>query len=244
MRSVNKIILVGTVALDPEVRQTKRGTTVATFPVATSRDFTSNGDKKRVTDFHRVVARGKLGEICGKHLEKGKAVYVEGMVLNRAYEHNGERRYRTEIRADEINMLSYKKNKDQEQIVISAPRPRPSGARPTYHHNITNVDQTSTAAVASQDIDEGLLRRVRDLGTYDSNGEDEDSDRARTERCWVTYVALPNGDTLDIYSGRYGTLAGSIDTASGEHRDLNIPTLDAIIRVLDEANFPHSPDED
>jgi single-strand DNA-binding protein len=121
MRSVNKIILVGNVAADPEVRQTQKGTTVATFPVATSRDFTSNGDKKRVTDFHRVVAWGKLGEICRKHLEKGKAVYVEGMVLNRAYEKDGERRYLTEIRADEINMLSYKKNSDKEQIVISAP---------------------------------------------------------------------------------------------------------------------------
>ena len=121
MRSVNKIILVGTVAADPEVRQTQKRTTVATFPVATSRDFTSNNEKKRVTDFHRVVAWGKLGEICGKYLEKGKAVYVEGMVLNRAYEVDGERRYLTEIRADEINMLSYKKNNDKEQIVIAAP---------------------------------------------------------------------------------------------------------------------------
>ncbi len=121
MRSVNKIILVGTLAADPEVRQTQKGTTVATFPVATNRDFTSNNENKRVTDFHRVVAWAKLGDICGRYLEKGKAVYVEGMVINRAYEVDGERRYLTEIRADVVIRLSYKKNNDREQIVISAP---------------------------------------------------------------------------------------------------------------------------
>ena len=121
MRSVNKIILVGSLAADPEIRQTEKGTTVATFPVATHRDFTSNGEKRKVTDFHRVVAWGKLGEICGRYLEKGKAVYVEGMVINRAYEKDGERRYVTEIRADEINMLSYKTRDADEKAVIEAP---------------------------------------------------------------------------------------------------------------------------
>jgi single-strand DNA-binding protein len=121
MRSVNKIILVGNLAADPEVRQTKKGTTVATFAVATNRDFTSNGEKKKVTDFHRVVAWAKLGEICGQYLEKGKAVYIEGMVLNRAYEKEGERRYVTEIRADEVHMLSFKKDRQGEQVTIAAP---------------------------------------------------------------------------------------------------------------------------
>jgi single-strand DNA-binding protein len=121
MRSVNKIILVGNLAADPEVRQTQKGTTVATFPVATSRDFTSNGEAKKVTDFHRVVAWGKLGETCARYLEKGKAVYIEGMVLNRAYEHAGERKYVTEIRADEVNMLSFKKTREREDVVLTAP---------------------------------------------------------------------------------------------------------------------------
>lgn len=116
MRSVNKIILVGNVAADPEVRQSAKGTTITTFPVATSRDFTSNGEKKKVTDFHRVVAWGKLAEVCGRYLEKGKAVYVEGMILNRAYEKDGERRYITEVRADEVNMLSYKRDTERELV--------------------------------------------------------------------------------------------------------------------------------
>ncbi len=118
MNSVNKIILVGNLAADPETRQTAKGHTVTTFALATQRDFTSNGEKKKVTDFHRVVAWGKLGEICGKYLEKGKAVYIEGFVLNRAYEKDGERRYVTEIRADEVNMLSYKRDREREQVTI------------------------------------------------------------------------------------------------------------------------------
>jgi len=121
MRSVNKIILVGNLAADPEVRLTEKGTTVATFPVATSRDVTSNNEPKKVTDFHRVVAWGKLGEVCGRYLEKGKAVYIEGMVLNRAYERDGERKYVTEIRADEVNMLSFRKTRDREDLTLEAP---------------------------------------------------------------------------------------------------------------------------
>jgi single-strand DNA-binding protein len=121
MRSVNKIILVGNVAADPEMRQTTKGTTVTTFPVATSRDFTSNGEKKKVTDYHRVVAWGKLADICGKYLKKGKSVYVEGMVINRPFEKEGESQYVTEIRADEVNMLTFKKDRDREQITIDAP---------------------------------------------------------------------------------------------------------------------------
>jgi single-strand DNA-binding protein len=123
MKSVNKIILVGNLAADPELRQTQKGVNVATFPVATQRDFTSNGEKKKVTDFHRVVAWGTLAEICGKYLEKGKAVYIEGFVLNRAYEKEGERRYVTEIRAEEVNMLSFKRDREQEQVTIRPVEP-------------------------------------------------------------------------------------------------------------------------
>jgi single-strand DNA-binding protein len=118
MNSVNKIILVGNLAADPETRQTAKGHTVTTFALATQRDFTSNGEKKKVTDFHRVVAWGKLAEICGKYLEKNQAVYVEGLVLNRAYEKEGERRYVTEIRAEEVNMLSFKGDRERQQVTI------------------------------------------------------------------------------------------------------------------------------
>lgn len=117
MRSVNKVILVGHVAADPESGETKTGTRV-TFPLATHREFTSDGVKKEVTDYHRVVSWGKLGELCANYLTKGQGVYVEGTLLNRAYEVGNERKYITEIRADEITLLTWKKKSGVEKASL------------------------------------------------------------------------------------------------------------------------------
>jgi single-strand DNA-binding protein len=126
MRSVNKVILVGHLAADPETFQTKTGKTRVTFPIATHREATSDGVKKEVTDYHRVVSWGKLGEICASYLAKGQGVYVEGTILNRAYETNGERKYVTEIRADEVNMLTWKKKGGVSSVSIDPVDPVPS----------------------------------------------------------------------------------------------------------------------
>lgn len=125
MRSVNKVILVGHLAADPEQFQTKAGKVRVTFPVATHREWTSDGVKKEVTDYHRVVAWGKLGEICAKHLGRGQGIYIEGQILNRAYEKDGERRYATEIRADEVNMLTWKKRDGVSNVSLESPEPEP-----------------------------------------------------------------------------------------------------------------------
>ena len=121
MQSVNKVILVGHLAADPEHSTTKTGRDRVTFPLATHRDTTSEGAKKAVTDYHRVVTWGKLGEICGKYLSKGQGVYVEGMILNRAYEKDGRRHYVTEIRADEINLLTWKKRDGVTKVTLETP---------------------------------------------------------------------------------------------------------------------------
>jgi single-strand DNA-binding protein len=123
MRSVNKVILVGHLAADPEKFQTKAGKTRVTFPIATHRDSTSDGVRKEVTDFHKVVAFDKLGEICAMYLAKGQGVYVEGTILNRAYESNGERKYVTEIKADEVNMLTWQKRGGVSSVSIEHPEP-------------------------------------------------------------------------------------------------------------------------
>jgi len=120
MRSVNKLILIGHLAADPEVREVKGGI-MATFPIATHRETASDGTKKEVTDYHRVVAWGKLAEVCGKYLAKGQGVYVEGTLLNRAYEKDGQRRYTTEVRADEVNMLTYKKKGGVDKVTLEQP---------------------------------------------------------------------------------------------------------------------------
>jgi single-strand DNA-binding protein len=123
MRSVNKVILVGHLAADPEQFETKNGKVRVTFPVATHRETTSDGVRKEVTDYHRVIAWGKLGEICAKYLVRGIGIYVEGQILNRAYEKDGERRYTTEIRADEINMLTWKKKDGVSNVSLESPVP-------------------------------------------------------------------------------------------------------------------------
>ena len=119
MQSLNKLIVIGHVAADPEQTQTQTGRTRVTFPLATHRDTTSDGVKKEVTDYHRVVAWDELGAACAMFLRRGRGVYVEGSLLNRAYEGvGGERRYITEIRADEVNMLTWKQNSGIENLTI------------------------------------------------------------------------------------------------------------------------------
>lgn len=121
MRSVNKVILVGHLAADPEVSTTQTGKTRVVFPLATHRPVTSDGERKDVTDYHRVVSWGKLGEICGKFLTKGTGVYLEGTILNWAYEKDGERAYITEIRADEMNLLTFRKKDGIAQLQLETP---------------------------------------------------------------------------------------------------------------------------
>jgi single-strand DNA-binding protein len=112
MKSINKVLLVGHLAANPDLSRTHAGVSRVTFTVATHREFTSDGAKKDVTDYHRVSAVGRLAVMCAKYLSKGQGIYVEGTILNRAYEHNGERKYVTEIRAEEVNMLTWKTQGD------------------------------------------------------------------------------------------------------------------------------------
>lgn len=106
--SVNKAILVGNLGSDPEVRYTPSGSPVATFSIATNERWTdrSTGDKKERTEWHRIVAWGRLGEICGEYLSKGKQIYIEGRIQTRSWEdRDGNKRYTTEIVAQNMQML-------------------------------------------------------------------------------------------------------------------------------------------
>ena len=107
MSGVNKVILIGNLGRDPEVRYTKSGQAVASFSLATSERWTGkDGNKEEKTEWHRVVAWGKLGEICGEYLSKGKQVYIEGRLQTREWEDNdGNKRSTTEIVANNMTML-------------------------------------------------------------------------------------------------------------------------------------------
>ena len=105
---INKVILVGRLGKDPEIRSTPQGTTVAKFTVATDEKFTDRaGEKQERTEWHNVVAWGKLGEICGPYLRKGKLVYIEGSIRTDSWDdkESGQKKYRTEIVANTMKML-------------------------------------------------------------------------------------------------------------------------------------------
>jgi single-strand DNA-binding protein len=104
---LNKAILIGNLGRDPEVRYTPSGVAVANFSIATSETWTNKeGEKETRTEWHRIVAFGKLGEICGEYLSKGRQVYIEGRIQTRDWEDkDGVKRYTTEVVASQMIML-------------------------------------------------------------------------------------------------------------------------------------------
>ena len=106
-RSLNKVILIGNLGADPEVRSTSNGSRVATLSLATSRQWKDKaGEKQEKTEWHRVAFFGKLAEIAGEYLKKGSQVYVEGRLQTRKWQDkDGADKYTTEIVADRMQML-------------------------------------------------------------------------------------------------------------------------------------------
>ncbi|MBW7867156.1 MAG: single-stranded DNA-binding protein [Brumimicrobium sp.] len=107
--SVNKVILIGNLGKDPEVRTLEHGVKLARFPLATSETFTdkTTGEKKSITDWHTIVVWRGLAEIAEKYLTKGKQVYIEGKLKTRSWQDEaGNMKYSTEIIADNMMMLS------------------------------------------------------------------------------------------------------------------------------------------
>ena len=108
---INKVILVGRLGKDPEIKSIPSGQTVAKFTIATDERFTDkNGEKQERTEWHNIVAWAKLAEICGQFLRKGKLVYIEGRIRTDSWEdkETKQKRYRTEIVAENMQMLDRK----------------------------------------------------------------------------------------------------------------------------------------
>jgi single-strand DNA-binding protein len=105
---INKVILVGNLGRDPEIRYTANGAAVANFSIATSERWKdkNTGEMQDRTEWHRIVAWGRLAEICGEYLSKGRQVYIEGRLQTREWEDkDGNKRYTTEVVANEMKML-------------------------------------------------------------------------------------------------------------------------------------------
>ena len=129
---LNKVMLIGRLTRDPEMRTTPSGQNVANFSVATSMRWKDqSGEQKEKTEFHNIVAWRKLAEIVGQYLKKGKQVYIEGRLETRSWDgDDGKKRYRTEVVADNMIMLGSAGD---------------SGSRPAT--NLT-IDETSKAAAS------------------------------------------------------------------------------------------------
>jgi single-strand DNA-binding protein len=105
---LNKVMLIGNVTQDPEVRTTPQGQNVCSFSVATNLTWTDqSGQRQQRPEFHNIVAWRKLADICAQYLQKGKKVYIEGRLQTRNWQgQDGVKRYRTEVIADNMIMLS------------------------------------------------------------------------------------------------------------------------------------------
>ncbi len=112
---VNKIILIGNLGRDPEVRFSPTGTAVTNFSLATTRTFKKEGEKVEETEWHRIVAFGRTAEVCGEYLKKGSQCYIEGRLQTRKWDDkDGNKRQSTEIIVDRMQMLGGKKESQQD----------------------------------------------------------------------------------------------------------------------------------
>ncbi len=126
--SVNKVILVGRLGKDPEVRYTTGGTAVANFSLATNRVYINKQTNEKVeeTEWHRIVAFGKTAEICGEYLNKGKEIYIEGRLQTRDWEDKeGNKRRTTEVIAENMRMLGSKGERAQDMPEENNPFDKP-----------------------------------------------------------------------------------------------------------------------
>ena len=113
--SVNKVILVGRLGQDPEVRYTQGGTAVANLRIATDESWKDqSGERQQRTEWHTVVVWRRLAEICGQYLSKGRQVYIEGKLQTRSWQdREGNKRYSTEVQADNMVMLGGRSEEGQ-----------------------------------------------------------------------------------------------------------------------------------
>jgi single-strand DNA-binding protein len=115
MRSVNKVILIGNLTRDPEMRQTPNGQSVTTFGLATNRAWvTQNNEKKNSAEFHECVAWARLAEICNQYIKKGNLIYVEGYLKTRNWESpEGVKKFKTEIVVQDMIILEKRKSSEE-----------------------------------------------------------------------------------------------------------------------------------
>jgi single-strand DNA-binding protein len=163
-RNLNKVMLIGNLTRDPEVRYTPQGNAVASFVIATNREWVTQGEKKQSVDFHNVVSWNKLAEICGQLLKKGMKVFVEGRLQTRDWVgEDGNKRYKTEIIIDDMIILTPKRvgevgeegaSADEDLVDIEAPEAQEVGPEEEI-----NLDDLGDLDLGDLDTDEGEKKK-------------------------------------------------------------------------------------
>jgi len=127
--SLNKVMIIGRLGNDPELKTLTSGSSVCNFNLATSERWNDKeGQKQERTEWHRIVAWGKQAELCGKYLAKGRQVYIEGKLQTRSWEdQQGQKKYTTEIIANSVQFLG-----SQQQASQQAPAPNDFGPEPSF----------------------------------------------------------------------------------------------------------------
>jgi single-strand DNA-binding protein len=131
-KTLNRVQLIGRLGADPEMRNTQAGMTVATFGLATSRQWPGkDGTMQEETEWHNIVVWDKLAQLCGDFLTKGRLVYIEGRIHTRSYDRDGQKQYRTEIAASDMLLLDPKPSGvdgDERDGRASSPASKPAVA--------------------------------------------------------------------------------------------------------------------
>lgn len=153
MAGVNKVILVGRLGRDPEVRHLESGAAVASFSIATSETYKdrTTGEKRESTEWHNIVLWRGLAEIAEKYLKKGDQVYIEGKLRTRSWEKDNITRYTTEIVGDNMNMLG-----SGSQSSSGSPVPMPTEEDLSSSAPSTNTPSSTTAPAVESDVTDDL----------------------------------------------------------------------------------------
>ena len=139
-KDLNKVMIIGRLGKDPEMRYTASGSPVTTFSVAAGRQWKdSNGEAREETEWFNVVTWNKLAEICNEHLRKASRVYIEGRLQTRQWQdQEGQTRYRTEVIASDMIMLDNKGNRDNAPASYDSYDHRPTTSDPS-HRQLSDI---------------------------------------------------------------------------------------------------------
>ncbi len=145
MSSLNKAMIIGRLGADPEVRYTQANTAVATLSIATTERYKDrNGEQQESTEWHRVVAWGRLAEICQEYLKKGSLAYFEGPIQTRQWEDkDGQKKYTTEIKALNMQMLDSRGDGGGSSAKMSQSnggKQQPMGSKDSIDNNFDDMD--------------------------------------------------------------------------------------------------------